>query len=224
MLFNVSIKAQANASRKRVYIGHGLAAPFTETPDYYSKLTFNDSFWNLESGFVYGQLHMLNDSVIDNLGLRYNMTRDRFEARVDSSDGIYIVNDKAMKYVVMMDEKFANYQYLNPDSTKLKGYFKIIGGNKTLLLFKKMEIHKEGKTGAYGHDAYKAYKNRYFLKIPGQTYPVEVKLRKKDILKALNFKGPKLEMFAKENHLHFSNEYELTGILTYYDKLVSEKK
>ena len=211
-----------NAQEKRMYIGNGLSAPFTETPGYYKQTTFYDSFWNMESGFKYGKMIMVNDSVVDNLGLRYNLSRDRFEAIFGSHKGIFIANDSVVKYISMMGESFTNYRYLDSDGILTKGYFKIIGDGKTQLLFKKTEIHKQGKKGAYGHDASKVFKNNYYLKIPGRPYPVKVKLRKKDILNALQYKGPRLEVYAKEHHLWFSKENDLVSILAYYDKLKSE--
>jgi hypothetical protein len=225
-LFAILFFLQLNSSAQedRIYIGSGLSTIMIKTSGHYKQNTSYDSFWNMDSDFKYGVLTLINDSVIDNMGVRYNVTRDRFEAISDTAEGIYIVSPDNVKKITRMSETFIFSKYTNSKGVLAKGYFKVIYDGDTKLYYRKAEIHKEGKHGAFGYNPYKTFDTNYYIKKSGDQYPSMVKKKKKDILKALDYKGPKLEVFAKEYGLRFTNTNDLIEIFTYYDHLMKEKQ
>ena len=224
LLFTLLAFLQLNlsAQEERIYIGSGLSTIMIKTSGHYKQNTSYDSFWDMDSDFKYGILTLINDSVIDNLGLRYNITRDRFEAISGAVEGIYIVSPDNIKRIKRMSETFIFSKFINSKGVLAKGYFKVIYDGDTKLYYRKAEIHKEGKHGAFGYNPYKTFDTDYYIKKTGDEYPVIVEKKKKYILEALAYKGPKLEVFAEENNLRFSNIKDLKEIFAYYDYLMKE--
>ena len=207
------------AQNKRVYIAKGISTAMIETSKHYERNTFYDSFWDMDSDFKYGVLYLKTGDSIDDLGIRFNITRDRFEAVSNVKEGIYIVNPDAISWIKRMSEFFAYYKFKDKKGGLAKGYFKIIYDGDTKLLFRKAELHKSGKSGAFGYNPYKTFSTDYYILKQGEEYPVYLKKHKKQVLEALAYKGPQLEVYVKENHLSFSNVKHLVKILAYYDLL-----
>ena len=221
ILLGVALLAQVNllAQNKRVYIAHGISTVMIETSKYYERNTFYDSFWEMDSDFKYGVLYLKTGDSIDDLGIRFNISRDRFETVSSVNEGVFIVNPDAISRIKRMSEYFAFYKYKDKMGELAKGYFKIIYDGDTKLLFRKAELHKSGKSGAFGYNPYKTFSADYYILKQGEEYPVYLKKHKKQILEALSFKGPQLDVYVEENHLRFSNVNHLVKILTYYDLL-----
>ncbi len=208
-----------SAQEERVYIGKGMSTVMIKTSGYYEQASFYNSFWNMDSDFKYGVIYLVNGDSIDDIGIRYNITRDRFEVKVNNKEGIYILNPESVSHIKRMSDEFVFSKYYNKQEELAKGYFNVVYDGNTRLLYKKAEIHKAGKKGAFGYKPYKTFSTEYYIQKPGEEYPVWVKIKKKDILKMLDYNGPKLEVFADENHLRFSKISDLVKILSYYDQL-----
>ena len=226
VLFALLVFLQLNlsAQQERIYIGSGLSTIMIKTSGHYKQNTNYDSFWNMDSDFKYGILYLIKGDSIDNLGVRYNITRDRFEAISDTTEGVYIISPDNVKRITRMSETFVFSKYTNSKDVLAKGYFKLIYDGDTKLYYRKSEIHKEGKHGAFGYNPYKTFDTDYYIKKPGEQYPAIVKKKKKDILEALAYKGPKLEVYVQENGLRYTNVNDLKIIIAYYDHLMNEKQ
>jgi len=211
------------AQEKRVYVAKGMATIMVKTSGYYEQTSFHDSFWKMDSDFKYGIVYMKNGDSIDDIGLRFNITLDRFEVKINNKEGIYILNPDSVSHIKRMEEEFVYSKYYDKAGDLAKGYFNVVYNGQTRLLFKKKEIHKSGKHGAYGHNPYKTFSTEYYIQGPEAQYPIWVKLKEKPILDALGASGPALDVYAKENGLRFSKTHELVKILAYYDQLNSKQ-
>jgi len=147
------------------------------------------------------------------------MTKDRFEAKKDNDETIYLVNPDSISKIERMSECFIYSAYDPGTGSPVKGYFKVIVDGKTKFLFKKREEHKYGKKGAFGYDAYKTFISEYYLKKDDERIAHKVKKNKKSILEALSDERNKVETYTKENKLKYSSEKDLAAILAYYDSL-----
>ena len=219
----VIVQLSVSAQENRVYVANGMATVMVKTSGYYEQTSFHDSFWKMDSDFKYGIVYMNNGDSIDDIGLRFNITRDRFEVKINDKEGIYILNPDSVSHIKRMEEDFVYSKYYDKAGDLAKGYFNVVYNGQTKLLFKKKEVHKSGKRGAYGHSPYKTFSTEYYLQGPEAEYPSWVKLKEEPILIVLGAKGPALDIYAKENGFRFSRVHELVKILAYYDQLKSHQ-
>ncbi len=217
--FTLLIPFVSTAQNRRVYVTEGIGTTMIETSKNYNKTTFYDSFWDFDSDFKYGILYLKNGDSIDNLGIRYNITRDRFETVSSIKPGIFIVNPDAISRIKRMSELFTYFKFYNATGKLSKGYFKVVYDGNTKLFYRKAEKHKEGKQGAFGYSSFKQFSTNFYLKKPGEQYPVLIKKEKADILAQLNDKKKLVEAFAAENNLNYKKVNDLIKILKYYDSL-----
>ena len=201
-LFSLAISQDASEEKKkRIYVD-GVYTTLIETPGYYKETSFNDTYWDLDSDWKWGIIYTSDGKQIRNLALRYNLTRDRFEAHKDYDENIYIVNPGSITKIRRMDEYFVYSAYDDGTGHLAKGYFQLIVEGKTKLLFKKREEHKFGKKGAFGYDAYKTFISEYYIKKEGERIAHKVKKNKKHILEALSDEKNEIEAYAMKNKLH----------------------
>jgi len=217
-LFFTGISQDASQEKKkRIYV-NGVYTTLIESPGYYKETSFDDSYWNMDADWKWGIVYTSRGNPINGLALRYNLSRDRFEALKDYDDKIYIVNPDSILKIKRMDEVFVFSVYDDGSGKPAKGYFKVIIDGNTKLLFKKREEHKYGKKGAFGYDAYKVYIPEYYIK-KGDSIAQKTKLNKKHILESLSDERNAIEVYSEKNKLHYSREKDLAVILAYYDSL-----
>ena len=219
VIFLLTISGMSQERKKRIYIHDGFYASLIESPGYYKGTSFNDSYWNMDSDWKEGTIYSPDGTGEMNIALRYNLTRDRFEAKKDNDEAIYLVNPDSISKIRRMSECFIYSAYDPGTGTPAKGYSKVIVDGKTKLLFKKREEHKYGKKGAFGYDPYKTFISEYYLKKEDERIAHKVKKNKKSILEALADERGKIETYAKKNKLKYSSEKDLAAILVYYDSL-----
>jgi hypothetical protein len=212
-------QAISQEQEKKIYVHHGFYASLIESPGYYEGTSFNDSYWNMDSEWKKGTIYSPDGTQEGSMTLRYNLTRDRFEAKKDNDKTIYFVNPDSISKIRRMRELFIYSAYDPGDDMLAKGYFKVLIDGKTKLLFKKREERKYGKKGAFGYDAFKTFVSEYYLKKDGERIAQKVKKNKKSILAALSDKRDEVETYAALHKLKFTKEKDLSAILTYYDRL-----
>ncbi len=223
VFFLLISSAISQEQEKKIYVHHGFYASLIESPGYYKGTSFNDSYWNMDSDWKIGTIYSPDGTQSVKLAVRYNMTRDRFEAKKDNDKSVYFVNPDSISKIERMNECFI-YSAYDPGTGMLaKGYFKVIIDGKTKLLFKKREERKYGKKGAFGYDAYKTFIAEYYIKKDDERIAQKVKKRKKSILEVLSDEHDKVENYASLNKLRFSNEKDLAAILAYYDFLKEQQ-
>ncbi len=210
------------AQNQRVYVAEGVGTTMIETSKNYTTTTFYDSFWDFDADFKYGILYLINGDSIDNLGIRYNITRDRFEAVSNEKKGIYIVNPDVITRIRRMSEEFAHFKYYNAQNRLSKGYFNIVDDGKTKLLYRKAEKHKEGKKGAFGYSSFKSFDSDYYIKKTTEKYPVLIKRNRQSVLDNLGDEKEAIEAFVANNSLHYHKVHDLVSILTFYDRLKNQ--
>ena len=212
-------QAISQEQEKKIYVHHGFYASLIESPGYYEGTSFNDSYWNMDSEWKKGTIYSPDGTQEGSMTLRYNLTRDRFEAKKDNDKTIYFVNPDSISKIRRMRELSIYSAYDPGDDMLAKGYFKVLIDGKTKLLFKKREERKYGKKGAFGYDAFKTFVSEYYLKKDGERIAQKVKKNKKSILAALSDKRDEVETYAALHKLKFTKEKDLAAILTYYDRL-----
>lgn len=212
------IPLSALAQNNRTYVMEGIGTTMIQTSKDYNTTTFYDSFWDFDSDFKYGILYLKNGDSIDNLGIRYNITRDRFEAVSSVKKGIYIVNPNAIARIKRMSEEFAYFKFYNAQNKLSKGYFNIVYDGKTKLLYRKAEKHKEGKSGAFGYSSFKSFDSDYYIKKANEEFPVLFKRNKQSVLEQLGDEKA-IETFVAKNSLYYRKVKDLVSILTFYDRL-----
>jgi len=207
------------AQNNRVYVMEGIGTTMIETSKNYNSTILYDSFWDFDSDFKYGILYLINGDSIDNLGIRYNITRDRFEVVSNVNKGIYIVNPDAIRQIKRMSEKFTYSKFYDAGNKLSKGYFKIVYDGKTKLLYRKLEKHKEGKEGAFGYSAYKSFETNYYIKKSDEEFPAIFKKTEESVLHHLSDKKEAIEVLVASKHLNYRKIADLISILTFYDSL-----
>lgn len=207
------------AQNKQVYVTGAFGTTMIETSKDYNSIIFYDSFWNFDSDFKYGILFLKNGDTIDNLGVRYNITRDRFEVVNNIKKGTFIVNPNTIKLIRRMSEEFTYSKFYNKNGKLTKGYLKIVYNSKTKLFYRKAEKHKDGESGAFGYSAFKSFEINYYLQKQEDEFPTLLKTTKKAVLQLLSDKRTTLNTFVSENNLNYNKPRDLISILTFYDSL-----
>ncbi len=220
----LTISGMSQERKKKIYVHDGIYAALIQMPGYYEGTSFNDSYWNLDPSWKQGTIYSPDGTGTMNIALRYNMTRDRFEAKKDYDEAIYTVNPDSISKIERMGECFIYSAYDPGTGTPAKGYFKQVTDGKTKLLFKKREEHKYGKKGAFGYNPYKTFISKYYMKKDGERIAHKVKKSKKSILEALSDQRNPVEAYAIEHKLKFNSEKDLAAIFAYYDSLNEPKK
>ncbi len=218
-IFMLLMPVIAVTQNNRVYVMGGIGTTMIETSKNYNKTILYDSFWNFDSDFKYGLLYLKNGDSIDNLGIRYNITRDRFEVISNIREGIYIVNPDAINRIKRTREVFTYSKFFNAGEKLSKGYFKIVYDGNTKLFYRKSDKYKPGKGGAFGYSAFKLFETDFYLKKANDTLPALIKKTKQSVLKQLSDQKKAIELFVNTNHLEYRKTKDLITILTYYDNL-----
>lgn len=151
--------------------------------------------------------------------IRYNGLRDEFEIQDQVGEITSLLRREDM-IVTLGDATYEIFSYKSDDGYDKKAYFKRLNDGPTKLLVKEDIILKEAvkATSTYAMDKPAALEPqiRYYLKTENAP-AVEVRLRKKDLLRILD--NDKVEDFVKENKLKLKDENEVVQTLEYYNAI-----
>jgi len=201
----VAMQAQVH----NVYIGSGSAGLSLSSTGEATPAGFNDLYIN--SDWKLGTIITKENALIQNLGLRFNVTAGQFEM-------VSLVNPERVKRVNLDGKVFVYTRYVKPDGEEGEGYFQLLSEGKTHFMLQRSVERKAGKKGLYGYDAFQTIVSRYFIQ-KGEQAAVEVKKSKMGILDYLSDKKESLESFIREKNLSLYRIKDIGILLKYYDSL-----
>ena len=192
-----------------VYIGSGSSTlSLSSTPN--SRTTgFNDRYLNSE--WKSGSVITNQNTMFNNVGLRYNITKGQFEV-------VSSLNPKVVKRINLNGDVFVYAKYIDKNHISKESYFQLLTEGNTRLLLRRTMFHKQGKKGLYGYDPYETVIETYFIQKAGHP-AVMVKRNKKSILSVLSDEGKPLESWLHNNDISFYKISDIGKLLKYYDRL-----
>lgn len=205
LLFGISLQAQIH----NVYIGSGSSSISLSSTGEANPAGFNDLYVNPE--WKLGSIVTKENSLIQNLGLRFNVSAGQFEM-------VTLVNPDRVKRVNLDGKIYVYTQFLKGEGKVAEGYFQLLTEGKTRLLLQRKVERKAGKKGLYGYEPFQTILERYFLQ-KGDHPAVEVKRTKKAIMEQLSDKKQALEAFIKDKNLNLYHVKDIGILLKYYNTL-----
>ena len=207
-LFFIShnLSAQVN----NVYIGSGASSLILQSTGEANPAGFNDLYMNPE--WKTGTIITQKNTLIQNLGLRYNVTSGQFEV-------VSMVNPELVSRINLDGKVFIYTSYVRKGKIA-KAYFQLLSEGETRLLLARKVDRKAGKKGLYGFDPFQTISETYFLQ-KGDKPAVEIKRNKKSILNQLSDKRSEIEIFIHENNLNLYSVKDIGSLLKYYDTILT---
>lgn len=153
--------------------------------------------------------------------LRYDAYSDVFELQENNNEITGLI--KSANVAILMDNNlYELYKYLD-DGVEKEGYFINLTKKKGLKLLKnERKKFIEAVKAESGYDKDKpakfVYVKNYFLKKEGLA-AVEMRLKKKSILKLLNDKEKLINSYIKKHKLKLKDEKEMIQLIDYYNTL-----
>ena len=194
-----------------VYIGSGSSTLFlTSTADPHGA-GFPDRYLN--SDWKKGSVITTNKTMLNNVGLRYNLSTGEFEI-------VSTLNPKVVKRINLDGKVFVYTDYLDASGKTKSSYFQLLSEGSTRLLLLRHLKRKPGKKGLYGYDPYETVQEVYFIQ-NGNNPAVQVKRNKKSILSALPGHDRQLEEWLRKHSVSFYKISDLAKLLKYYNSLAS---
>ncbi|TYA53308.1 hypothetical protein [Formosa maritima] len=150
--------------------------------------------------------------------LNFNLKDQRFETRI-LGDSLFIFNNDKIKYVQAQETSFIKLK--NPKSNNVE-FFETLLNLEHITLYKHAGLDIRNGilnplTQQQLPDVYSTSFSYFYTK--NNSNLLEIKLKKKDILKAFSNKKNEIIIHAKENDLWYDTEEGLIKILTYYNSL-----
>lgn len=171
----------------------------------------------LDENFQKGEV-TIGDKTFDSY-LRYNALNDIFETRNQLGEVNALMRRPDIK--TSIDGKnFRIENFIDDNNMSKQRYFTILAdGEKKFLKIEGVELQEAEKANtSYQADKPATLKpfEKHYIKI-GEASAVEVRLRKKDILKELD--DDRLEKYVKDNKMKLKDESEVIKLFTYYNSL-----
>jgi len=146
--------------------------------------------------------------------VRYNAFKDEFEIKEQSGDITSLLRRENM-IVKIGQDTYEIFSYIE-DGQSQKGYFKKLNSGENILLLKEdvtlTAAQKATSTYSADKPASLDLESQYFLKL-NDNAAQEIRLKRKDILKAIDSK--KLEEYVSENKFKLKDENEVIQALNY---------
>ncbi|MBQ0737465.1 hypothetical protein [Aquimarina celericrescens] len=144
----------------------------------------------------------------------------RYNAMTDEIEVTEVFNIlKREDIEIVLDE---GYMYKILDFNGTKQFFIFLKEGKISLVMKVEKIIKNGKGIVTGYEQTTptkyVEKRSYFIKRDGDDL-LSIKLKKKDILRALGDKKDEIEKYVTSKKLSYKKESDLIKIISYYNKL-----
>lgn len=206
-LFLVSFSAVSQVHN--VYIGSGSASLYLRsTPDAPGQ-AFPDRYLN--SDWKKGSVITRQKTLLNNVGLRYNISKGQFEI-------VSVLNPVVVKRINLDGKVFVYGRFLDGQGRVKETYFQLLSEGKTRLLMRRTVSRKQGKKGLYGYDPYETVKQIFYIQ-KGEQPAVEVKRNKKSILSVLSDEEKPLEEWLRKHSISFYKTSDLALLLKYYNSL-----
>lgn len=205
MLFPLSAVSQVH----NVYIGSGSSTLYlSSTPDTHAA-GFNDRYLN--SDWKIGSVITHQNTMLTNVGLRFNITKGQFEV-------VSSLNPKVVKRINLNGGVFVYTKYFGKNNVLKESYFQLFNEGNTRLLMRRSVLRKQGKKGLYGYAPYESVQETYYIQ-KGDKPAVQVKRNKKSILSVLSDEEKPLENWLNDNDISFYKVSDVSKLLKYYDSL-----
>lgn len=151
--------------------------------------------------------------------LRYNALNDIFETRSQSGEIEALMRRPDIK-ITLNGKNYRIENFIDNNEMSKQRYFVILADEDNLFLKDEGVELQEAEKANTSYEAdkpatLKPYEKYYIKK--GDAPAVEVRLRKKDILRKLD--EEKLEKYVKENKMKLKDESEVIQLFTYYNSL-----
>ncbi|MCK8522773.1 hypothetical protein M0D21_14425 [Aquimarina sp. D1M17] len=169
-----------------------------------------------EENYKSADVYLGADKLLGNFSVRYNAYNDEMEI-MDNGKKSALLKEDDMAVV------FKNYMYKVLSHNGESRYFVVFNGNQktSLVLRAKKIISKPVKpsSGLGGTmPATFTDDDRYYIRnLAGNL--IDVKLKKKDILRVLGNKKSEIEKFVSSRKLSYKKENDLVAIVDYYNTL-----
>jgi hypothetical protein len=187
--------------------------------------------------FLYGTWNkgmlVLNDSLFF---MQNNLAYDAYDAKIfikqeNTAETVFEVNDVSLTGFSIFDETNQKHDFVKLNHTNFKtttaieAYYEILNNSyKTNYFIKSTVIVLFDPNKSKGTAAINNYPLEfkeavnYYIKETNNLY-VEVKLRKKEILKLLTKHTDKIDQFIKTKNISFNNELQVAELVNYYYSL-----
>ena len=192
-----------------VYVGSGSSSLYlSSTPDPHGA-GFNDRYLN--SDWKTGSVITKKNTLLNNVGLRFNITKGQFEV-------VSTLNPTVVKRINLNGLVFVYTRYAGKNGTIKDSYFQLLTEGNTHMLMRRSMLRKSGKKGLYGYDPYETVQETYYIQ-KGNEPAVQVKRNKKSILAVLSDKEQQLNSWLRQNDISFYKASDVGKLLKYYNSL-----
>lgn len=151
--------------------------------------------------------------------LRYNALNDIFETKARSGEISALMRRPDIK-ISMNGKNYRMESFIDDNRMSKQRYFVVLAEGESLFLKDEGVEFQEAEKANSSYQSnkpatLKPYEKYYIKK--GDAAAVEVRLRKKDILKELDEK--RLEKYVRQNRMKLKNESEVIKLITYLDSI-----
>ncbi len=209
ILASLLFAVQAAGQIHNVYIGSGSSTLTLSSSSNTAGTGFPDRYLN--SDWKKGSVITTRQTMLNNVGLRYNISTGQFEI-------VSTLNPEIVKRINLDGKVFVYIAYLDDAGQTKHSYFQLLSeGNTRLLMLRKVH-RKAGKKGLYGYDPYEKVQESYYIQ-KGDAPAVLVKRNKKSILSVLSDKEKQLDEWLQKHSVSFYKIGDVVQLLKYYNTL-----
>lgn len=219
VLILLSIYSYAQTGNDKVVVIKGGSI---QTMSIQSKPKETKGSYYYNSEWYTGTIKMFSGEMIQSYPLKYDMKMNQIDIKVNES--VKFISIGAVKEITWLKPNGQSEILRNLSTYKnLEGYgFLSILAEGNLSLFKKTELslldanYNAALDVGTQSDKY-VKKEKYYIKKGDKI--VQIKKKKKKIIKIFNEKAEKVELYASENKLNFKDDPDLKKIFNYYNSL-----
>jgi len=171
----------------------------------------------LEPGWTEGSVMLSNNSILENINLRYDLYHQQLQF-VRDDDTLAFANPNEIKSFDLGKQHFI---YTNYKSGNLvgKGYFEVVADGKCDLLVRRtVKYHLETDANPSLQQELYIRECNYYLSRNGET-AMQVKISKSDVLAALSDKQQEIKQYMDVNKIKMNSCEQLKTVVDYYNTL-----
>lgn len=151
--------------------------------------------------------------------MKYDVFHD--EMNVNLSDGVFILDDRFIRIVILGERFFRRYPISKAKTTATElAYFEILQEGEISFLKRHTTKVVRGYKGTGYEEETKtklSLKEYLFYHQQGELIPIKLRKGKRNVLRILKSKKLELKAFAKKNKLSFTREADLIQIFEFYN-------
>lgn len=178
----------------------------------------------LSEDFKAGSLVTRDSIKHEKLKLRYNIYEDEVEFMSSDNKIMIVSNPKELLFVNIGERAFKYFTYIDGKRPQ-QGYFEVLADGDCQVLLKR-EVVLHGGEDARGFTAprpprFARQNDKYYIRFDKQI-PVEVRLRRRNILQAFEKNQAEIGGFVGDNNLSYRNPADLVKMADFYNKLTGK--